>query len=140
MDENIELIRRVTSQTHTARTLNSLSANFAPNFTYKDPIKRPLNFKDHCRHMELIRQNCEFHILSIEYVDYCYEMKVEVSVIHSATEVRSKLVSTCRFYIENGIIQKIRTFFYPTPMQLLCYLKNIVIYDEKSPLGLTSRN
>lgn len=73
--------------------------------------------------MEIVMQNCEFEIISIEDVGGSYEMKLDITVFHSDIKVRSKLASRVRYCIDSGLIQKIKSYYYPTPMQLLYYWK-----------------
>lgn len=123
MESNIEIIKKVTLNTHSAEKLKTLSRYYASDFTYKDPFKRAMNFEEHCQHMEIAKQSCEFEIISIEDNGDSYEMKVGITVFHGDTKVRSQLVSRVRFYFEDGIILKIKSYYYPTPMQLLYYWK-----------------
>lgn len=131
MDPNIEMIYKITSSTHTSKVLKSFSSYFASDFTYKDSFRRALDFEEHCMYMEMIKQNCEFEIVSIIDINCCYEMKLDITIIHNDKRVRSRLTSKTRFYIEDGIIQKIRASYSLTPMQMLYYLKNTKLFNGK---------
>lgn len=130
MDPHIEIIRKVTGCTHIAEKLRDMSGFYAADFVYVDPIKGRLNFDQHCLYLESVKQNSEFKIISIENKDSYYEMKHEVTIIHSDSWIKSTLNSTCKFYFKDGIIQKIKTSYYPTPMQLAYIIKNVFSFSK----------
>lgn len=130
VDSNIELIKTVLFNTHTATKLRALSEFYAPDFTYKSPLRGYLNFEEHCQHLASIKASSEFEIVSISNANCCYEVELDITIIHSDSRKRSKLSARANVFFKDGIIQRMTTSYNPTAMQLAYILKNTISFTK----------
>lgn len=126
---NIEIIKTVFSSVHTAPSLRALSRYYAPDFVYKGNLRGDLNFEEYCQNWAQISANTEIEVESIKNITCCYEVKLNVTIIHSDIRSSSKLTARSYIYFKDGLIQSIVSKYSPTPAQLKYILENTLPFS-----------
>lgn len=129
MDLNIEIIKAVLSNSHTAPRLREISNYYAPNFIYKSPFRKGLNFEEYCQNLALVRASTEFKIVRIEDVKCCYEVMMDIFIFHGSRRKRSKLSANVACFFNEGLIQMIKVKYKATPLQAAYILGNTVAFS-----------
>lgn len=132
VESNIEIIRTVLFNSHTASKLRALSDFFAPDFTYKSPLRGYLNFEEYCQHLASIKASSEFELVSLINAKCCYELELDITIIHSDSRKRSKLSARANVFFKDGIIQRMTTSYTPTARQLAYILKNTISFSKSN--------
>lgn len=129
LDQNVEIIKTVFSSVHTAPSLRALSRYFASDFVYKSMFRGDLNFEEFCQNYAQISATSELEIETIENITCCYEVKLNLVIIHSDARNISKMKARSYFYFKDNVVQSIVSKFTPSPKQLAYILKTILPFS-----------